>query len=765
MWPWYKCTRGNGMNNFKVAHPRTNLQFEIDFTNAHRQAVRRFTHPAQIEAACLRAQFPAILHPIQDEDLIAGRIQMGIVGLGIQHQTGGFGFYMDQDKVACELETGAGNAKYREDVHDVLTYWKGRNTTGIVLRNTPAEIRKALVSDEWRTMPLPASPILRMAGAYIDFDKLVRIGLPGLRAEVDSFRRKAADTDGDVVLFDSMLDVLDLVAEVCTHYAAQARSLAEGAADESRREQLLRMAAALEAITTRSPSSMLEALQLVWIYGIMAPLIEYGRVDEYLGDLYCHDVDNGIITEEDAVELLASFFRLIDHLDCETDGRVIIGGYGRRNPENADRLCPAAIEACRTVREVLPQFTLRFNKETPRNVWDASMRCIAEGRTYPLLYNDDVLVPGMMNAFGVDRARAETYMPLGCGEIEFDHYSFGSPNGSMNTLKILELAMRGNYEPMTDWHLGPATPPLTECKTFDEFLEHYHRHLEFYIQAQAKFEKYEYEITGAMHPFMMVTMLYDECLERGKAIFNGGCAYLAGTLEMYGNVNAANSLAAIKRLVFEEQVLPAQKLLEAMDANFVGYERERKLLLDVPKYGNDDDYVDSIFVDLHNYLNEKTAEQAPKVGLASYLSVTINNAQNTTLGRWVGATPDGRKSGMPMANANNPSPGTDKNGITAMLNSILKPGHDNHAGMVSNIRFTRETFTQFPEKMQLLLGNYFDRGAAHAMITVVGREDLKNAMERPQEYSDLIVRVGGFSARFVSLKKDVQQEIYDRVTY
>lgn len=268
-----------------------------------------------------------------------------------------------------------------------------------------------------------------------------------------------------------------------------------------------------------------------------------------------------------------------------------------------------------------------------------------------------------------------------------------------------------------------------------------------------------------MHPFMMVTMLYDECLERGKAIFNGGCAYLAGTLEMYGNVNAANSLAAIKRLVFEEQVLPAQKLLEAMDANFVGYERERKLLLDVPKYGNDDDYVDSIFVDLHNYLNEKTAEQAPKVGLASYLSVTINNAQNTTLGRWVGATPDGRKSGMPMANANNPSPGTDKNGITAMLNSILKPGHDNHAGMVSNIRFTRETFTQFPEKMQLLLGNYFDRGAAHAMITVVGREDLKNAMERPQEYSDLIVRVGGFSARFVSLKKDVQQEIYDRVTY
>jgi pyruvate-formate lyase len=689
---------------------------------------------------------------------------MGLVGLGIQHQTGGFGYYIDQDKVACELERGAGNAKYREDLHDVLTYWKGRNTNGIVLRNMPDDIRPALVSDEWRTMPLPASPILRMAGAYIDFDKLVRIGLPGLREEVASYREKASSGDGDIALFDSMLDVLDLVAEVCAYYSAQTRTLA-AAADQNRRTQLEKMADALDAIPHRAPESMLEGLQLVWIYGIMAPLIEYGRVDEYLGDLYVHDVDNGIITEEDAVDLLRSFFRLIDHLDCETDGRVIVGGYGRRNPENADRLCLHAIEACRTVREVLPQFTLRFNKETPPEVWAASIRCIEEGRTYPLLYNDDVLVPGMMNAFGVDRARAETYMPLGCGEIEFDHYSFGTPSGSMNTLKILELAMRGNYEPMTEWHLGPETPPLSECRTYDEFLSVYHRHLDFYIEAQAKFEKYEYEITGKLHPFMMVTMLYDGCLERGKAIFNGGCAHLGGTLEMYGNVNAANSLAAIKQLVFEEKMLTAEKLLEAMDANFVGYERERRMLLDVPKYGNDDDYVDSIFVDLHEYLNARTKEQAPRVGLDSYLSVTINNAQNTTLGRWVGATPDGRKSGMPMANANNPSPGTDKNGITAMLNSILKPRHDNHAGMVSNIRFTRETFTQFPEKMHQLLDSYFDRGAAHAMITVVGRDDLRNAMERPEEYADLIVRVGGFSARFVELKKDVQQEIYDRITY
>jgi pyruvate-formate lyase len=749
------------VNNFKVKNPRPDLRFEIEFTSAYRAAVKKYQHPAQIEAASLRAQFPAVLHPIQDEDLIAGRIQMGLVGLGIQHQTGGYGFFINEEKVVQELELKAGDARYREDLHDLLTYWKGRSTNALALRGIPEQIRGALFTDQWRHLPLPASPILRMAGAYVDFDKLVRIGLPGLEQEVRSFRSGASDK----VLFDCMLDVLCLVREVCQHYEVEAKRMADAASSERRRGELSAMAEALAAIQERPPRSMQEGLQLVWIYALMAPLIELGRLDEYLGDLFVHDVGTGVITDAKAVALCQSFFRLIDHLDCETDGRVIVGGYGRRNPVNADRLCLVAIEACRTVKEVLPQFTLRFNRETPKPVWDAAMRCIEEGRTYPLLYNDDVLVPGLMRAYGVERARAETYTPLGCGEIEFDHWSFGTPSGSMNVLKILELAIRAGHEPMTGWRLGPDAPTLAECPTFPDFLAVYHRHLEFYIAAQAVFEKYLYELTGRIHPFMLVTMLYDGCLERGKPIFAGGCAHLGGTLEIYGLVNAANSLAAIRSLVYERKLVTAADLVQAMDDNFVGHDGLRKLLLDAPKYGNDDDAVDSLLVDLHNWLSATIKAQSPRVGLDSYLGVTINNAQNTTLGRWVGATPDGRKAGTPMANANNPTAGTDVRGITAMLNSILKPSHDNHAGMVSNIRLTRESFSLAREKMVGLIGNYFERGAAHAMISVVGRDDLRNAMLRPAEFKDLIVRVGGFSARFVDLKKDVQQEIYDRVTY
>ena len=753
------------MNHWKVQNPRQDLSYEIAFTQAYRAALKRYTHPAEIELAMLRAQYPAIMHPIEDNDVLAGRVEFGLVGYGIQGQTGGTGYYIDEPRVVQALEFAEGNAKYREDLHDMLTFWKARNTYNKVLRETPAELRAAIPTEQWKTEPVAASPIIRMAGAYIDFDKLVRVGVPGLRAELTALLDTAPAAGRDEVLLRCALGALDVLCGMLRFYETQAREKAADAPTPARRKEMEDLAAALHELPERAPTGLLAAMQLCWLYGVMCPLVEFGRMDEYLGDLYCHDIDNGVITEAQALKMAQTYFYLIDALDDETDGRVIVGGYGRRNPENADRYCLVACEACRTVKEILPQFTLRFNKETPKAVWDAAMRCIGEGRTFPLLYNDEVLVPGVMKAFGVDRARAETYMPLGCGEIEFDHYSFGSPNGSVGTLKILELAVRGGYDPIAGGYLAPKTIPLAECKSYEQFLENYKTLLHYFIAAQAHYEKYLYESIGQMHPFLMVSMLYDGCMEGGKALLNGGCRYLAGTMELYGNVNAANSLAVIKKLVFEEKTVSAQELVQAMDDNFVGHERLRRMVLDVPKYGNDIAYVDDIMVELHDWLCETTAAQADKVGLKSYLCVNINNAQNTTLGRWVGATPDGRKAGTPMANANNPAPGTDKNGLTAMLNSILKLRHDNHAGMVQNMRFTRETWYNPDGKARALVDDYFARGGAHAMITVVGREDLAKAMEHPEDYHDLIVRIGGLSARFVALKKDVQQEIYNRVSY
>ena len=454
------------MNNWKVKNPRRDLSFEIAFTKTYKEAKNHFSHPAQIELECLKAQYPGILMPIQDEDILAGRVQFGIAGFGMQGLTGGLGYYFDEKKITQAVESQTGNAKYREDMNNLLIYWKSRNTNYIIMKNTPEEIKKIIPSDRYDTDSLPAFPIIRMAGAFLDYDKLVQTGIPGLASEIKNELEKCEETGNDKIFYECALGALEILKNCCRHYQKEALELSKNAGNAERRKEMANLASALNNITQNAPSSLLEAAQIVWLYGVMCPVIEFGRMDVYLGDLYAHDIDKKIITEEQALKIIQSLFRLIDALDCDTDGRVITGGYGRRNPQNADRFCLLACEASRTFKEILPQFTLRFNKDTPKQVWDAAMRSIGEGRTFPLLYNDDVLVPDVMKAFDVERNIAETYMPLGCGEFVFDHYSFGTPNGLIITLKVLELAIYGGFDPVSNSYISIKTKKLAECKSY-----------------------------------------------------------------------------------------------------------------------------------------------------------------------------------------------------------------------------------------------------------------------------------------------------------
>jgi pyruvate-formate lyase len=408
--------------------------------------------------------------PIQDEDIIAGRVQFGLVGYGLQGPTGGVGYYIDEKKAANALESQAGTAKYREDINDLLTYWKSRNTYNIVYRNTPKEIIEIIPCDQYETQSLAAFPIVRIAGSFLNYDKLVQAGIPGLETEIKNELSQCDKTGNDKIFYECALGALDVLKECCRFYHKEALEKSLQADSEERKKEMAELAQALNNIIDQTPGSLLEAVQLCWLYSLMGPVIEFGRMDVYLGDLYVHDIENNIICEDEALKIIQSYFRLIDSLDCDTDGRVIVGGYGRRNPENADRFCLLACEASRTVREILPQFTLRFNKDTPKQIWELSLRSIGEGRTFPLLYNDDVLVPDLMQAFDVDRALAESYMPFGCGEFEFDHHSFGSPNGVIITLKILELAIHGGYDPVSGCYLSMKTKSLTDCTSYEEFV-------------------------------------------------------------------------------------------------------------------------------------------------------------------------------------------------------------------------------------------------------------------------------------------------------
>jgi len=747
------------------------FSMELEFTKTYRRNMD--AHIAIREAKCLQVQFPAVLAEIQDGDRIAGRTNWGWVGFSPHNAppSCAYGYFCHDLKIIEAVERGNIPADQRDGVMEMLHFWKRETSKAKVEaaftnKMLPVLFRDEIVSLPYNFKPMIAQPIYRMAGVFVDYEKLVRLGIPGLIKEVSDWRDKAKAADGDHQLYEGMLIALQVLADSCEYYRKQAIEKALGCKDQARAKELEQLATVLGKNAVDRPTTFYEALQLSWLYTLMCGSLELGRMDVYLGDLYVHDVETGVISEAEALSLMHSLWKLINQLFRDVDGRIIIGGKGRPNEKNADRFALLALETTRTFgKAILPQLTLRFYEGMNPELMRRALSLIGEGHTFPLLYNDDVLVPGVANAHDVPVEVAEQYMPLGCGEIVLDHVGFGTPSGSLNVLKALDVTLRDGVDHISAKRLGLPTGELSDFKTFDEFFAAYKKQLAFFIEILADHEELEYVETGKQAPYLYLSLLYDDCLARGKAIFSGGIRYLGGSLESFGTVNAADSLAAIKKLVFDDQLISADRLVKALNENFSGFEKERRMMVNCPKYGNDDPYVDSLMVELHDFICNTVRDQRKRTKLDWYLNVLINNKQNTILGRWVGATADGRKAGGPMANANTPAGGNDKKGITALINSIVKPSHAIHAGAVQNMRFGRDFFINDREKLEATLGTYFKKGGAQAMITVINKGDLEKALVEPEKYRDVFVRIGGFSARYVDLPRDVQLEILSRKTY
>jgi pyruvate-formate lyase len=488
-------------------------------------------------------------------------------------------------------------------------------------------------------------------------------------------------------------------------------------------------------------------------------------MDVYLGDFLAADLAAGRLTEEEALCLLQSLWRLMAARNTRVHNRVIIGGRGRPNETNADRFALLALEASRTVLEIEPQLSLRCYQGMNPALMAKALDVLGEGRTYPILYNDDVNLPAVERAFGFTAAEAEQYVPYGCGEYILEHRSFGTPSGVINLLKALEVTLRNGRDPLSGRQLGLALGEFADFATFDDLWAAYTQQVEHFVTLLADQEALAYRVAGEEAACLYQSMLYDDCLQRGKALFAGGVRYLGGTIETYGNSSTADSLTAIKELVYDRKLLDRQELLAALDANFEGYARVRRLLLEAPKYGNDDEGADQMLLAVHNHVCNFVRAQAAPVGLHSYLVVIINNSANTLMGRQTAASADGRLSRKPMNNGNAPAGGADHKGITAMFNSIVKPDPSIHAGAVQNMKMSPELFGSRRRELEALLDTYFAQGGTQAMITVVRRGDLEQALKDPAQYRHLFVRVGGFSARFVDLPPDVQEDILSRTLY
>lgn len=688
---------------------------------------------------CMRIQYPLWLEPVEPDDLCAGRGEFDDeLGFTPQALVNKFCYYFDEEKAERLLADASLSDECRCRFAEIAAFWKTEDSACKLRKSYSSAVSSLLPSDDWKGEAGCAFPLYRMSGTQLDYDKLLRLGIPGLKQELSRFADERPECRK---YYEDAAAELDYVTEVMRWYAGSLRG--------SENENLNIIAGILDALCCRAPETMREAIQLSYLYCQLAGSLNFGRMDEYLGDFLAMDIEAGRLDRESAIDMIGRYWKLIEKRGRVYDSRLTIGGKGRRNEKNADRFALYAIEATRQVRCVAPQVTLRFYSGQNPELADVATAAIAEGCTFPMLYNDDVNIPSVASAFGVSNEEAVSYIPFGCGEYTLYHRSVGTPSGVINLMQILlEVLKRRSYD------------------SYEDLWQVYVSEIGKYMEVLAEQEMCEYRFAGAAAPFHLIGILYDDCLERAAAVFDGGVRHLGGTVESYGGTNAADSLVVIKNFLFDSSIMTQSEMVTILEADFAGNEVFRQKCLSMPKYGNDDDIADDIKTAVDRAVCEAAIDSGKKVGLDSYLVVFINNDANTVLGHYTGASPDGRHSGFPLANGNAPSGGCDRKGLTALLNSMLKPSTRIHAGAVQNLKLSGRMFSDgCLRKTRALLDTYFASGGAQLMITVVNRGDLEDAMLHPENYGNLIVRVGGFSARFIELGRDVQEEILSRTLY
>lgn len=747
-----------GAQNVEVSKPipceksyEEQLHIMEAYTKTHRECYS--LDKAVREVRCLKVLFPTLFRSIEEDDLLVGRLDVLPIGFGSVTSIGGVGHYCVFHKLrAFQEQLSSDEDKARVD--ELYAYWQDHDVKSLYCRDVLNETTTGRFID----CDYPFMATARLSGMMLNYKKLMTYGISGLISLLQKQPTNAFIT--------SSIEALELLQN-CIEYNKKLVEDAMAKADTDRLRDLTIMLEDLCVIKEEPPHTFHQALQLFWIYSLVAGVINYGRLDDVLGPYLCKDIEDGILDEDMAIRYLKSLWKMIENRRTTVNGRIIVGGKGREHVEAADYFTRLALRVCKDTRYVEPQFTLRFNKTTPQDILDMAYDCIGSGATYPTLYNDEVNVPAVAYAMRVDQATAEQYVPFGCGEFVIQGQSVGTPNTLLNLLKLLNIAMNEGRDPMDNVvKCGPLSiPPLTSFKSFEEFYDKYKELLDYYFDLSVEAQMHSYEVMNQEVSFLFTSILMEDCIQRQKAVLDGGIKILGGTNETYGNINTSDALYALKTLVFEQQRYTLEEVHEALLHDFKGYEQLQKDLRNAPKYGNDHDACDELANDLYEYVAKGIRKRGIDKGMGYYLIVISNNQTNTDWGHRTSASCDGRNSGVYMNPANNPQGGAAKSGPTATLNSLSKFKAKYHGGSVQNIKFTPRMFQEDREKIKLLFQTYFQKGGCQLMVTVVDHGVLEDAQVHPEKYPDLLVRVAGYSAVFVNLSRDIQEELLSRELY
>ena len=674
----------------------------------------------------------------------------------------------------------------KQKLRSVESYWRGKTVYERTMALLPQEAVDCMDSKVFTC----SYTLTKGTGHFLlNFEKVLKVGFNGIKRECEEHLSKLDYVEPEdfdkISVYKAVIIACEAVEIFAGRYAALAEQMAQTEQDETRRQELLRIASNCRQVPANPPRDFYEATQCVWFQQLIAQIesdgtgLSIGRLDFFLYPFYKADVDKGTLTPEFAGELMDSFW-----LKCgeiievwnEDDTRyfgghpisqtITLGGTDEKGNDSVNDLTDICLDTTMRVRMPQPSVCCRVHAGSDERFLHKCAEVIRVGLGMPAMYNDEIAIPSLMNrGVSLEDAR-RNWGVAGCVEMGLQGQMCHFANsGYFNLVKCLELTLNGGYDELTKKQVGPVTPKGEEITSYEQFVDCFQQQFRYYMRRMTEITN----VVNTMHARWItlpyITAFTEDCVGRGKEVHDGGAKYNHDGPQGVGIADVADSFAAVKKLVFEEGSLSMPELMAAIHANFEGYEDLRiALLKDAPKYGNNIPYVDEIARKILTFFATEVGQYRNLRG-GWFVPGQYSNSANVPFGEDCAATPNGRLANTPIAEACSPSHGSEHNGPTQ---AALSVAHLDHVLFTNGTQYNQKyhpNALKGETGLSALVGiirSFFEAGGFHIQFNVVSAETLRKAQKDPEKYRDLVVRVAGYTAFFVDLNKQIQDDIIDR---
>ena len=671
---------------------------------------------------------------------------------------------------------------------DIFPYWRGKTLEETVAARVPAEVAHAVAGKAFSLNQTDHA----QGHILPDVAGWLRLGIAGLRAKVDRAQRTPTLTETQRDFYVAAEIVLDAASTFMLCYADLADELAVASVDPVRRAELTDIGQRCRHLAIAPARDFHDALQATWFLFVLlqmesnASSFSPGRFDQYMLPYLTADLEAGLLDPARAQELLECLwlkFNEIVLLRSSKSARyfagfpigfnLVVGGQvldaNGRPVDATNLLSTMCLRAQADLGMTQPNLSIRIHEQSPEAFLRAASFVIGKGSGMPQLFNDEVIIPAQMNR-GVTWEDAVDYAVVGCVELSTPGKALGWSDASMfNLTRVLELTLYGGRDPQSGELIGVETRPLDRLADFAELEAAYDTQLAHFVPLMVRGCNVVDTIHAELLPSPMLSLVIDDCVARGLDVTAGGAHYNFSGVQGVQIANVADTLAAIKQAVFDEHWIGAAALLDALRNDFADQEVLRQRLIHrVPKYGNDVDAVDAFAAKWADRYSELVGRHATVRG-GVYQPGFYTVSAHVPMGANVGATPDGRRAGTPLADGGlSPMTGLDRKGATAVLQSVARPNLELASnGTLLNMKFLPSFFAgdRALEKFVLLLRGFCRLKIPHVQFNVVDAATLRAAQANPAEYRSLVVRVAGYSAYFTELDRELQEEIILRTAF